>query len=271
MPHGCRPDGAGARRHCLTPALDHIFTPDQTILVTGASSGIGRAIALECVARGATALACGRDGEKLEQARQASLAPERWISLRRDLLDDMESLPQWVRQIARDHGKLWGLAHAAGEGLMDSLQSYDLAQARWHFDLNFHVPLLLAQGFCDRRVFSRGGALLFLASASAVFPEKGRLVYGAAKAALAAATKSISQEVVSRGLRVHCLSPGIIETPMEEAVEAFMGPGYREAQLRDYPLGFGRPEDVAAMAVFLLSDRAAWLTGQNYVLAGGRY
>lgn len=183
----------------------------------------------------------------------------------------MASLPQWVRQIARDHGKLWGLAHAAGEGLMDSLQSYDPGQARRHFDLNFHVPLLLAQGFCDRRVFNRGGALLFLASASAIFPEKGHLIYGAAKAALAAAAKSISQEVVSRGLRVHCLSPGIIDTPMEEAMEAFMGSSYREHQLREYPLGFGRPEDVAAMAVFLLSERASWLTGQNYVLAGGRY
>lgn len=248
-----------------------MFAQNQTILVTGASSGIGRAIALECVAQGATVLACGRDEAKLEQARQASCAPERWVSLRKDLLEDMAGLPLWVRQIARDHGKLWGLAHAAGEGLMDSMQSYDLAQARRHFDLNFHVPLLLAQGFCDRRAFIKGGALLFLASVSAVFPEKGHLVYGAAKAALAAAAKSISQEVVSRGLRVHCLSPGIIDTPMEAAAEAFMGPDYRQNQLRDYPLGFGRPEDVAGMAAFLLSERAAWLTGQNYVLAGGRY
>lgn len=250
---------------------ERMFAQEQAILVTGASSGIGRAIALECVAQGARVLACGRDGERLEKARQESLAPERWISVCKDLLEDMPGLPQWVRQIARDHGKLWGLAHAAGEGVMDSLQTYDLAHARRHIDLNFHVPLLLAQGFCDRRVFVKGGALLFLSSVSAVFPEKGHLVYGAAKAALAAAAKSISQEVVSRGLRVHCLSPGIVDTPMEAEAEAFMGPDYRQEQLREYPLGFGRPEDVAGMATFLLSDRAAWLTGQNYVLAGGRY
>lgn len=246
-----------------------LFQPEQRILVTGASSGIGRAIALECVAQGATVLACGRSAQRLESARQACSAPERWISVRKDLLDDMEGLPQWVRQLAQEHGKLWGLAHAAGEGLMDSLQLYNLERARRHFDINFHAPLLLAKGFCDRRVFSKGGALLFLSSVSAVFPEKGHLVYGAAKAALAAAATSISQEVAPRGLRVHCLSPGIVDTPMQEAAEAFMGPDYRPDQLSQYPLGFGRPEDVAGMAAFLLSERAAWITGQNYVLAGG--
>ncbi|WP_297825567.1 SDR family NAD(P)-dependent oxidoreductase [uncultured Desulfovibrio sp.] len=248
-----------------------MFTADQTILVTGASSGIGRAIALECIARGARVLACGRNAQRLEQARQAACAPERWTSIQRDFLTDMKDIPHWVRGLAREHGKLWGLAHAAGEGLMDCLQVYGLERARRHFDINFHVPLLLAQGFCDRRASARGGALLFVASASAVFPEKGHLLYGAAKAALAAAAKSISQEVAPRGMRVHCLSPGIVDTPMEAAAEASMGAEYRQNQLQGYPLGFGRPEDVAVMAAFLLSGQAAWITGQNFVLAGGRY
>lgn len=248
-----------------------MFTAEQKILVSGASSGIGRAIALACVAQGATVLACARDAERLEEARQASSAPDRWISLQRDFLEDMEAIPAWVRGLAQSHGKLWGLAHAAGEGLMDSLQCYDLAAARRHFSLNFHVPCLLAQGFCDRRVGCKGGALLFIASAAAVYPEKGHLVYGAAKAALVAAAKSISEEVAPRGLRVHCLSPGIVDTPMEDKAEALMGPGYRSSQLQGYPFGFGKPQDVANMAAFLLSEQAAWITGQNFILAGGRY
>ncbi|WP_165176349.1 SDR family oxidoreductase [Desulfovibrio sp. ZJ369] len=248
-----------------------MFSADQRILITGASSGIGKAIALECVAQGATVLACARDVQRLEEARQASSAPDRWISLQRDFLEGMEEIPAWVRGIAQAHGKLWGLAHAAGEGVMDSLQGYDLASARRHFSLNFHTPCLLAQGFCDRRVGRKGGALLFIASAAAVYPEKGHLIYGAAKAALVAAAKSISQEVAPRGLRVHCLSPGIVDTPMEGRAEALMGPEYRQHQLQSYPLGFGRPEDVAHMAAFLLSEQAAWITGQNFVLDGGRY
>ncbi len=247
-----------------------MFTAQQRILVTGASSGIGRAIALRCNALGATVLASGRNADRLAEGRRQAVEPSRWVSIERDLLEDMETLPGWVRGLAREHGKLWGLAHAAGDGLMDSLRTYGLAEARRHFDLGFHMPVLLAQGFCDRRSSEAGGALLFLTSASAVFAEKGHMVYGAAKAAVAAAAKAISQEVAPR-LRVHCLAPGIVDTPLEERAEAYMGSSYREEQLRGYPFGFGQPEDVAHMAAFLLSDQARWITGQNFVLAGGRY
>lgn len=248
-----------------------MFSEAQRILVTGASSGIGRAVALECVARGATVIGCARNAARLAEARAASVAPERFLCLERDLLSGMDSLPEWVRRLAREQGRLWGLVHAAGEGLMDTLQTYDPAVSGCHFTINFQVPMLLAQGFCDRRVFMKGGALVFIASASGAHPEKGHLTYGAVKAALANAASSISQEMAPRGVRVHTLSPGIVETPMQAAAEALMGPGYRERELAGYPLGFGSPEDVARMCAFLLSGEARWITGQNFVLAGGRY
>lgn len=250
--------------------MRNMFTAQQRILVTGASSGIGQAIALRCNALGATVLASGRNAERLAEGQRRAADPSRWLCVERDLLEDMEALPEWIRELARRHGKLWGLAHAAGDGLMDSLRTYDLATARQHFDLSFHMPMLLAKGFCDRRCSENGGALLFLTSASAVFAEKGHMIYGAAKAAVAAAAKAISQEVAPR-LRVHCLAPGIVDTPLEERAEAYMGASYREEQLRGYPLGFGHPDDVAQMAAFLLSEQARWITGQNFVLAGGRY
>ncbi len=248
-----------------------MFTAEQHILVTGASSGIGRAIALQCNAQGATVIACGRNAPALEDAQALAAHPQRWHNECKDLLEDMAGLNGWFAQLREKYGKFWGMAHAAGEGVMDSLRTYELAWAQRHFDLNFHVPMLLAKGFCDRRNSLNGGALLFLTSASAVYPEKGHMVYGAAKAALATAAKVISQEVAPRGLRVHCLAPGIVDTPLEARAEAFMGPAYRQEQLAAYPLGFGKPEDVAQMAAFLLSDKAAWITGQNFVMAGGRY
>ena len=133
-----------------------MFVAQQRILVTGASSGIGRAIALRCNALGATVLACGRNTERLAEGRRQAADPARWICVERDLLEDMEALPGWVRALACEHGKLWGLAHAAGDGLMDSLRTYDLAVARRHFDLAFHMPMLLARGFCDRRSSENG-------------------------------------------------------------------------------------------------------------------
>lgn len=248
-----------------------MFTAAQTILVTGASSGIGKAIASLCVDKGATVIACGRNQERLEEARNECGKPERWINAPRDLLHDMEELPAWVKSLAKEYGRLWGLAHCAGIAIMNSLRTYDLNQSRLIFDMNFNAPMLLAKGFADRRSHQKGGAMLFMASAAGVFPEKGHLLYGATKAALMAAARSISQETALYGLRCHCLAPGIVDTPMEVAAEAFMGPKYREEQLAAYPFGFGKPEDIAEMAVFLLSDKARWITGQNFVLAGGRY
>lgn len=247
------------------------FSAEQIILVTGANSGIGARIASMCVERGATVLAVGRDAGRLAAARDASGAPGRWISLVKDLAEGPQALPEWIKELSRAHGKLWGLVHCAGKAVMDTLRTFDLAQSRELFDINFNVPLLLSRGMADKRVHSKGGAILFLASVAGVFPEKGHLLYGATKAALLAAAKSLSQEVAASGLRVNCISPGIVDTPMQKAAEAFMGPHYREAQLSQYPLGFGQPEDVAEMAVFLLSARARWITGQNFILAGGRY
>lgn len=247
-----------------------LFEPRQVILVTGASSGIGRAIALECNAQGATVLACGRNMERLAESRDCALHPERWISLQRDFAEDVQSLPRWISTLVASYGKLWGMAHAAGDGIMDCLQTYDLQASRRLLELNFQAPMLLAQGFCNRKNSIKGGALLFVTSASALYPEKGHLTYGAIKTALAAAAHSISQEVAPR-LRVHCLAPGKVDTPLEARAEAFMGPEYREQQLQGYPFGFGKPEDIANMAAFLLSNKASWITGQNFVLSGGRY
>lgn len=247
-----------------------MFTPDQLILVTGASSGIGRAVALACVKAGARVVACGRNEERLAEAKSQCAAPDNWINAPRDLLSQMDDLPDWIKALCREHGKFWGMVHCAGIAIMDSLRIFDLSQSRAIFDMNFNAPMLLAKGIADRRSHQPGGSLVFIASAAGAFPEKGHLLYGATKAALIAAGKSMSEELAPR-LRVNCISPGIVDTPMEQAAEKFMGPDYRAQQLAAYPLGLGKPEDVANMAIFLLSANSAWITGQNFVLAGGRY
>lgn len=248
-----------------------IFSSGQLILVTGASSGIGQAIAMKCVENGATVLACGRNAEKLEQGKRECVDPKRWLSVQKDLVSSMEELPAWLRDLAKKHGRFWGLVCSAGMASMDSVRTFSLGASRELFDLNFNVPMLLAKGMADRRIHAKGGALLFISSVAALYAEKGHLLYGASKAALANAAKSLSQELAPLGLRANCIAPGIVDTPMERAAEEYMGPAYREEQLKGYPFGFGRPEDIAEMAVFLLSEKARWITGQNFVLAGGRY
>lgn len=249
----------------------HLFSPDQRILVTGASSGIGRACALLCNSLGATVIATGRNGDRLRDAREACACPSRWHNEPRDLHAGITDLPAWIASLRGRYGRFWGMIHAAGEGRLDSVSSFDLTEAARHMELNFLVPMQLAKGFSDRRTFSKGGAMLFFSSASAVHPEKGHCLYGAAKAALAVAMNAVSQEMAPKGLRVHCLAPGWIRTPMLEAATTALGGDYAAREEARYPLGLGEPEDAAWMAAFLLSDKARWITGQNFVLGGGCY
>lgn len=246
-----------------------MFSRDDVIVVTGASSGIGRAVAVACARSGATVIAQGRSGEKLENARKSLQEPSAWHSMEYDFRN-IDGIGDWLRDIRATFGKLFGLVHCAGDGIMDSLRNCAYPAAKKHFDLNFHLPVQLARVFSDKRIHRREAAIVLIASAAGVFPEKGHLTYGAAKAALINAAKSMAIELAP-SVRVNCIAPGIVETPMQASVERFMGQSYREKMLSGYPLGFGKPEDIAHMAVFLLSKKARWITGQNVILSGGRY
>lgn len=247
------------------------FSAAQRILVTGASSGIGRAIALLLNERGATVLANGRDMERLEQVRTACAEPSRMLLAPRDMTADMESLPAWLKGLSRQFGPLHGLVCSAGATWNAPMALYDLAKVRQLFDLCCHAPLLLGGAFCDRRANTgTGAAIVFIAAAAAVAPNPGQGAYGAAKAALVSGAVCLAKEAAPRGVRVNCISPGLVQGPMMDATVEQLGQSFLEKEQPLYPLGFGKPQDVASMAAFMLSQEASWLTGQNIMLAGGR-
>ena len=247
------------------------FSAAQRILVTGASSGIGRAIALLLNERGATVLANGRDMERLEQVRTACADPSRMLLAPRDMTADMESLPAWLKGLSRQFGPLHGLVCSAGATWNAPMALYDLAKVRQLFDLCCHAPLLLGGAFCDRRANTgAGAAIVFIAAAAAVAPNPGQGAYGAAKAALVSGAVCLAKEAAPRGVRVNCIFPGLVQGPMMDATVEQLGMSFLEREQPLYPLGFGKPQDVASMAAFMLSQEASWLTGQNIMLAGGR-
>ena len=188
------------------------FSAAQRILVTGASSGIGRAIALLLNERGATVLANGRDMERLEQVRTACADPSRMLLAPRDMTADMESLPAWLKGLSRQFGPLHGLVCSAGATWNAPMALYDLAKVRQLFDLCCHAPLLLGGAFCDRRANTgAGAAIVFIAAAAAVAPNPGQGAYGAAKAALVSGAVCLAKEAAPRGVRVNCISPGLVQ------------------------------------------------------------
>jgi NAD(P)-dependent dehydrogenase (short-subunit alcohol dehydrogenase family) len=132
--------------------------------------------------------------------------------------------------------------------------------------------MLLAKGFADRRNnIGPGSAMVFLTSTAAVTSPRATLAYASAKNALLAAAKCASRELASQGIRVNSIAPALVDTPMGKGTAEAMGEESFAKEQAHYPFGMGRPEDVAALACFLLSGEARWITGQNIVMDGGRY
>ena len=259
MACSCNPDGK-------------LFTEDHRILVTGANSGIGQGIALQCNALGATVIASGRNLERLQDAKKQAAYPDLFQVEARDLLLGMEDLPEWVQALRRKYGTLGGFVHSAGLGLTAPLRMYDLDAAMEQFAIHFHAPMLIAKGFADRRNnIGHGAAMLFLGSSSALVPVKAKVVYAAAKSALLSAVRSLSKELGPQGIRVNAIAPALVETPMANNLKELMGEDVFAAELEGYPLGLGTPQDIAAMACFLLSRQSRWVTGQTILMDGGRY
>lgn len=252
------------------------FYPDvefgeAPILVTGASSGIGAAIALRLNSFGARVIASGRNIDKLEEVRRQASFPEFFYLESKDLLANIADLDKWVANLVGRYGKLTGLAFAAGATQTMPFSQYEYTAGAKMFDLLLHAPLMVAKGMAQRKnCVQMGLSIVFIAAAAAVVPNKGQMTYAAAKSALVRAAHCMAKELASRHVRVNCISPGLVKTPMLDATVELLGEGFVTKEESLYPLGIGEPEDVANMAVFLLSPAARWITAQNIVVDGGR-
>lgn len=242
------------------------FTKEDIFLVTGASSGIGQGIALKLNEQGASVIATGRSEKKLEETKALAKNPENIFLEPKNLTENIDDLPNWVKSLKEKYGKMRGLICSAGIIDVKPLQLLEEEPVKNLFDINYFVPIFLAKGFSDKRNnIGDGASILFIASIAAILGDRGQVVYGGAKAALVTSAKSISKELASKKIRVNCISPGDIDTPMnKQAIEE-----YNHTLSDRYSFGIGKVEDVANLAVYLSSSEAKWITGQNYILDGG--
>lgn len=239
---------------------------NKLYLVTGVSSGIGFAIAELLLANNHRVLGVSRS---CSEALQVLLDkyPHNFVFEPKDLIFELDKQPKWVLAMSKIHGKFSGFVHAAGVLQVLPLRFNTHQKMLDVFTLNIFSALELAKGISDKRANTGAGcSLVFVSSIAANTGAAGTINYSASKASLNGAMKSMAKELSSDGLRVNCISPGLIRTEMTKDINS---DSFFERMSELYPLGIGEPSDIAEAAQFLLSDKSKWITGIELVVDGG--
>jgi NAD(P)-dependent dehydrogenase (short-subunit alcohol dehydrogenase family) len=243
--------------------LSNPFTlAGKKILVTGASSGIGRAISIACSGQGATVLLTARNLEKLKQT-FALLEPGEHILMPADFNSDTE-LDALVAALP----ELDGLVLNAGILKTLPVQFIKRESLEQIFNVNLYGSVILVQRLLKQKKIKKGASVCFVSSIASLHVTPGNAMYSASKGAVNAFARVLALELAPKQIRVNAVLPGLVETNI-----LHNGPiGYEQLQthLKNYPIGrFGKPEDVAYLCVYLLSDASSWMTGSLIILDGG--
>lgn len=233
----------------------------KRILVTGASSGIGRQTAISCANMGAQLVVTGRNAERLA-ATAALLQGEGHSSIVADLTH-----AEGPSMLAAQSGPIDGLVHAAGISKLVPLRMLKREHLDEMFANNTYAPMLLTKELLAKRRIQAKGSIVFISAVASHVGPLASSAYSASKAALMGTMRSLALEVVKQGIRVNCIAPGYVRTPMLDDLAA--GGMNTEDYAKLAPLGMGEPEDVAHAAIFYLSDASRWATRNYFVVDGG--
>jgi len=238
----------------------------RVVIVTGASSGIGRDVARRCAAEGARVLAIGRRRENLEETAAAHDGITPHVA---DLLEP--DAPARVAQVAVERlGALDGLVHAAGTVLRneDPLATSDARHAELISE-NLELPFRMARDVAKVMVERGGGSIVLVSSQLAHVAVPGYASYSAAKGGVASLVRALASDLGPRGVRVNALAPGVVRTPLAYVDRANFDDLVDGVAARHPLRRIGEPDDLAGPAVFMLGDDSRWMTGHSLVVDGG--
>lgn len=237
-------------------------------MITGAASGIGRATAALVGRLGGRVAAVDQDAAGLRDV-VAKLDGSGHSQVVWDLRQ-VERISQWMIELAEQNGPVHGLVHAAGVPCVSPLRALAPEVYRDAFAVNTEAALALGRGFDRKRVYAGDhGSLVFIASVMALIGAPAAIGYSMTKAALIGMARSMAVELAPKRIRVNCVAPGFVRTPMTDRVSYFWD-AERESQVELlHPLGWGEPDDVANAIVFLLATTGRWITGTVLTVDGG--
>jgi len=235
---------------------------DKVILVTGASSGIGRSIALLCAKQGASIKVTARNSERLEETIQ--LLPKGNHSYFSADLTSEEAISALVQELP----ELDGLVLNAGMVKTVPVRFIKTADLEEMFRLTVYSSALLIQQLLKHKKIKSGASICFISSVASQKITIGNSMYSAAKGALNSFTKSLALELAPKQIRVNAILPGMIVTNILK--DSSISSDQLDEHVKNYPIGrFGTPEDVAGLTVYLMSDVSKWMTGSLLTIDGG--
>lgn len=230
---------------------------DKVILITGASSGIGKELATQCAELGAKVIITGRNEKRLEETFTSS--DNIYLSIPSDL-----SSEENIVGLTQDLPPLDGVIFCAGVVEYSPIKSLNSNRINNTMSINFNSQVLLTQQLIKHKKLKRGSSLIYISSIASKIGVIGTAMYASSKSALNAFVRVTASELSSQNIRANSICPGIILTPMGEKAQSM-----NSDVKKDYPLGLGTTNDIVGPCVFLLSDAGRWVTGTEMILDGG--
>jgi NAD(P)-dependent dehydrogenase (short-subunit alcohol dehydrogenase family) len=237
----------------------------KTILVTGASSGIGKAIAIECSKMGATVIITARNEKRLNET--LDLMDNK--NLHQLILADLSNENELDYIVESITGHLDGIVQCAGFTISKPFQFLSKENIRHIMSINFEAPMLLTHRLLKKKKMSNPASIVFISSISGVYCSYvAGSAYSASKGAINGIAKSLAIELASKNIRVNSVNPGMIDTHILDV--GIITKEQLEEDKKRYPLKrYGKPEEVAYAVIYLLSDASSWVTGSNLIIDGG--